>query len=302
MIMKRTAYVLGAIVLGIALVVLLAPAYIDRPAVQAGIQQRLSQALQGQVAWEALEIGLFPAPHGELRKLRVEVPGKVSASADEVNVYLRLWPLLRGRAEISSLTLKKPSIRVLAGGSGGDAPADAVAAYRAAMEPVTRALREFAPDTAFRLEEASVDLGPDLKLRDLRADARTDSKGVELELATAGNLWKRLSVQGRVEYADLCGARAIELDAWSLDKDVPPASVRAQLRTDARARSNANSTASLGPLVPAAKGRLAFPRASRPELKAESTASILRRRSRSPGSRSRASTPSSPRKGSSRRM
>src|SRR5262245_16173609 len=106
--MKRAAYAVGAAVLLVAvLVALLGPALIDRPRVQAEIQSRLSQALHGQVTWEDLDVALFPAPHGELRKLRIDIPGKLVANADGVNVYLRLWPLFRGRAEISSLSLKK---------------------------------------------------------------------------------------------------------------------------------------------------------------------------------------------------
>ena len=80
-------------------VVLLGPTLVNRPAVQAEIQQRLSKALQGQVTWEALDVALFPAPHGELRKLRVDIPDRLGATADQVDVYLRLWPLLRGRAD-----------------------------------------------------------------------------------------------------------------------------------------------------------------------------------------------------------
>src|SRR5512145_2281950 len=195
--MKRAAYAAGAAVLLVALVALLARAYIDRPAVQAEIQRRLSEALKGQVTWEALEVALFPAPHGELRKLRIEIPGKVDATADEVDVDLRFWPLLRGRAEISSLTLKKPAIRVLAAGAGGNADMptlDAVAAYRAAMEPVANALQEFAPEMAFKLDEASVELGAGFAMHDLKAAARTDGNGVHLELTSGGTLWKRLSL------------------------------------------------------------------------------------------------------------
>jgi hypothetical protein len=270
--MKRAAYaVVGAVVLVAALVALLAPAYIDRPAVQAEIQRRLSQALHGQVSWEALEVALFPAPHGELRKLRIEIPEKVGATADDVNVYLRLWPLLRGRAEISALTLKKPSIRVLAGGagSGGDTPLDAVAAYRAAMEPVARALREFAPDMEFKLEQASVEIGAGLALRELQASARTDSKGVELELATAANLWKRLSVEARVEYDDLSARATVALDALALDKDVPPAALRAKLRSDGKSAIEGEFDASVGALVPAANGKLLLPASKPPAISAQ---------------------------------
>ena len=272
--MKRAAYAAGAAVLLLALAALLAPAYIDRPAVQADIQRRLSEALKGQVTWEALEVALFPAPHGELRKLRIEIPGKLGATADEVEVDLRFWPLLRGRAEISSLTLKKPAIRVLAAGAGGNGdmpPFDAVAAYRAAMEPVANALQEFAPDMAFKLDEASVELRAGFAVRDLTAAARTDRNGVQLELTAASTLWKRLSLEARVEYADLSARAAVALDALALDKDIPPGALRARLRTDGKSAIEGDLEGNVGALVPAAKGKLVAPAGKAPELSAELT-------------------------------
>src|SRR5690349_6618494 len=231
--MKRAAYVVAAIVLAAVLVVLVVPALVDRPAVQAEIQQRLSKALEGQVAWEDLDVALFPAPHGVLRKLSVEVPGKLGASADQVDVHMRLWPLLLGRAEISSLSVKKPSIRIQPGESKkSDAPLDVLGAYRQVMEPVARVLREFAPDTAFKLEQAGVEVGTDFALHELRADVRTDANGVQLELDAASTLWKRLAAQARVEYADLSARADVALDAVAFDKAVPPAALRAKLRTD----------------------------------------------------------------------
>src|SRR6478736_7759953 len=270
--MKRAAYAAGAIVVAAVLaVLLLGPSYIDRPAVQAGIQQRLSQALQGQVAWEALEVAFLPVPHGELRKLRLEVPGKLAASADNVNVYLRLWPLFRGAVEISTLTLKKPTIRIATSGdgSGSEAPFDALSAYRAAMEPAARLLLEFAPDTTFRLEEATVEIGPDFTLRDLRAAARTDGKGVTLELSSAASLWKRLSVEARVDYADLAARAAIALEALAIDKDIPPTMLRAKLSTDGKSAVEGDFDGNVGAVVPAAKGKLIAPAGKPPQLAAE---------------------------------
>jgi uncharacterized protein involved in outer membrane biogenesis len=272
--MKRAAYAVGAIVLAAVLaVVLLGPAYIDRPAVQAAIQQRLSRALQGQVAWEALEVALLPAPHGELRKLRIEVPGKLTASADDVNVYLRLWPLFRGRAEISSVILRKPTIRLAAGGerAGSESPFDAVAAYRAAMEPAARVLLEFAPDTAFKLEEAIVQIGPEFTLRDLRADARTDDKGVELQISTGASLWRRLSVEAHVDYSDLAARATVAVEALTLDKEIPPATLRAKLSTDGKSALDGDFDGSIGAVVPDAKGRLVAPAGRPPQLVAELT-------------------------------
>src|SRR5688572_20474954 len=143
--MKRAAYALGAVALLAALAVLLAPLAVDRPAVRGEIQRRLGQALEGQIAWDALEIGLFPAPHGVLRRVRVEMPGRAGATADEVRVYLRLWPLLRGRAEIAAVAVSRPEVRISTRQEQAKSekdPFDAVSAYREALEPVVKALQQ----------------------------------------------------------------------------------------------------------------------------------------------------------------
>src|SRR5262249_15318495 len=145
----------------------------------------------------------------------------------------------------------------------------AVSAYRAEMEPAVRALLEFAPDTTVSLDEASVEIGTQLSLRDLRADARTDGKGVELQLSSAANLWKRLSVEARVDYADLAARAAIAVEALSVDKDVPPATLRARLRTDGKSAVEGDFDGSLGAVVPGAKGRLVAPAGKPAQLAAE---------------------------------
>jgi len=251
----------------------LVPVLVDARAVQAELQRRLSAALGGQVSWQELDVRLLPAPRGELRGLRVEIPGKLGASADAVNVYLRLWPLLRGQPEISSVTIERPRIRVTAaeGAPGERKPLDAMALYRAAMEPVARALREFAPGMAFRLDEATVEIGADFVLRGLQAAARTEDKGVDLELTTASNLWQRLSVEARVEYADLSARAGLALEGLALDKDVPPAALRVQMRTDGRSGLECDFDGSVGKLVSAVKGRLVLPAAKPPDLAAELT-------------------------------
>jgi hypothetical protein len=267
----RLAWGLGALALALAALVALFFALIDTPAVQAELQERLSRALQGQVTWEALDLALLPAPHGELRRVRVEIPGKISATAEDVNIYLRLWPLLRGSPEISSVTVRRPQVRIAApseDSGGSDAPPDALALYRSAIEPAARALQDFAPDMAFKLEQASVELGTGFALRDLRASARTGAKGVDLELAAASNLWKRLSVEGRIEYADLSARADVELDALVLDKDIPAANLRAKLRTDAKTALECDFDATVGSLA-AASGKLVLPAGKPPQLAAQ---------------------------------
>jgi hypothetical protein len=268
--MKRLAYAAAAVILLAVLLVLIAPALVDTPAVRAEIQRRLDQALHGQVTWDALDVALFP-PHGELREVRIEIPGKLSAAAEEVDVYLRFWPLLVGRAEISSVTLQRPKIRLTASGGGREGPLDAMALYRSVAEPAASALRKFAPEMSLSLDQARVEVGANFVLRDLRARARTDGKGVELEVAAASSRWKRATLQARMEYADLSASGTVALDELSADPDLAPATLHARLRTDGSTALECEFDGRLGTLLPAAKGRLLLTAGKPPQLAAELT-------------------------------
>jgi uncharacterized protein involved in outer membrane biogenesis len=227
---------------------------IDTPAVRAEIQRRLADALQGQVTWRALEVAVFPSPRAELSDLQIEIPDTLAASAGKLQVHLRLWPLLRGNPEISSLTLLRPAIRIHAKASGGEgAPVDVLKAYRAAMEPALRALQDFAPDMALRIEDGTIE-----RFSNVNFTARTGASGVDLELSAASPYWKRLAVDGRVEYGDLAARARVEVDALVVDADIPASRVRAQLRTDAKSVIECDFEASVGN-IGTARGKLVLP-------------------------------------------
>jgi uncharacterized protein involved in outer membrane biogenesis len=267
---RLLVYGLGALGLALAALVLVAPALVDTPAARAEIQRRLSAALQGQVSWQSLEIELLPMPRGELRQLRLEIPGKVAVAADELRVYLRLWPLLHGQAEIAEIAVRRPQVRVMekATDHQGGASPDAVALYRSVLEPLARALQELAPDTTVGITEAQLDLEAlPLQLRNVNVYARTGAKGLELELAAGSALWKRLALTGRVEYATLAAQAQLELDDFAPDRELPAATLRAELRTDGRSAVDGTFDARVRGLA-AAKGEFALPAGKPPEAAA----------------------------------
>jgi uncharacterized protein involved in outer membrane biogenesis len=287
--LRRLAWILGGLlVLAIALAAI-GVRLIDTPAVRAAIQARIAEALGGQVGWEALELRFLPAPHGELRRMRLEIPGALSARAETVDVYLRLWPLLRGNAEIASVSVLRPEIRLAASSreKRDEAPLEPVAAYRQGVEPVVRALRRFAPQTEVRIEGAAVDVeAARLQLRELSVVARTRGEDLELRAEAASNYWKRLQVRGRIAYADLAAQADVEVEALAIpEPGVPPATLRAQLRTDARTSIEAEIDGALGNLVPGVKAKLRLPAGQPPALTARladidlaAAAAIARRR------------------------
>jgi hypothetical protein len=252
---RYSAFCLAAIVVALIAAALVVPEFLDRPAVEAQIQRKLSEAVNGEVAWDDLRVRLLPTPRAALRGVRVDVPGALRARIEEADAGLRLLPLFRGRAEITSLSVVRPDIRIeIAAFESADqqeTESDLVAGYRFAMGPVVDAVRKFAPDTSLEVDDAIVDVhAPDMlpiRLSGLALQARSGLRGIDLELSTASNYWSRLELSGRVEFSDLSARASVDAadirpQPW-LDRylpkspvgvTVPAASVRADLRTDGK--------------------------------------------------------------------
>jgi AsmA-like protein len=230
------------------------PAFLDTQRVETELQAKLSEAVHGEVAWEKLEIRLLPSPRGALSNVRAEIPGTASLRAAEVEAHLRLLPLLRGRAEIASVSLSNPVIALeIAPPPSGkkkpreEAPADPVGAYRSAIE----AVRRFAPESVLEIENADLDVRvaglPPIRLRKLEVLAKTGSAGLNVEATAESEYWERMKLAASVSFAELSGEARLEaaaikpqvwLDHYLADSPVrvalPATNLRARARTDGR--------------------------------------------------------------------
>jgi hypothetical protein len=252
---RRIALVAGiALVSTLAALIVVGPMLVDTPAVRAQIQHKASEALSGQIAWDSMRVRLLPWPRAVMRGVRASLPGRVQLKMEQADVHLRLMPLLRGRAQITSISLTRPAIEleIPAAKSAQDfAPADPIAAYRAAMHPLVERVRNIAPKSVITIDAATVDVRasgmPSIQLRDLSVRARTAPAGADVEVTSASNFWGRLDLVAHVEFADLSGhadlnAVDIKPQPWldralagrSLAASLPAANLRVQVRTDAR--------------------------------------------------------------------
>ena len=250
---RYVAYFAGAVVALLLAAALILPEFLDMPAVESELQAKLSQAAHGTITWEKLSIRLLPSPRGALRKVLAEIPGVANVRAEQVDVHLRLLPLFRGRAEIASVAVSKPEIRLdIAPGKAKpqeQTRRDPVEAYRTSVD----AIRSFAPEAVLDIEDAELDVRiagmPPIRVRDLAAHARTGSKGMEVEVTAASDSWSRLKLFATVGYADLSGAASLEVtdlkaQAWldlflassPVSVALPAASLRAKARTDGKTR------------------------------------------------------------------
>jgi AsmA-like protein len=254
---RYAAYAAFATVALALVAALVVPAFLDTKQVGAELEAKLSQAVHGEVVWEKLEIRLLPSPRGALAKVRVEIPGTASLRAEAADAHLRLLPLLRGRAEIASVSLSKPEIRleVVPSPKAGKKPgqeaqtSDPIGSYRSAIE----AVRRFAPQAVLDVEDGDLDVRvpglPPARLRKLQVHAETGNKGLEVELTAESEYWSGLKLSAQVAFSDASGTASLKvaearpqvwldhfLSSFPVGVALPAASLRAEARTDGKVK------------------------------------------------------------------
>ena len=284
---RYSAWFAAAIVALVIAAALILPEILDTPAVKAQIQRKLSEAVQGDVAWEDLGIRILPSPRAIVRKARIEVPGTLEVSADELAVRLAFWPLLRGRAEVVSVTLLRPAINLHVpaaqeahdGGKGkdDDLRLDLVQTYRSTAGALADIVQRFAPETVLSIEDARLEFSAPgilpIALHDVAVRARTGHKGMDVDASMAGTHWSHVKIAARLQYADLSGDADIEvtglkpqpwLDHYLAKSPVriavPSGDLRVRARTDGKTRLESEFDARAGSVgVQRAGERLQIP-------------------------------------------
>jgi hypothetical protein len=214
--------VFAAVVVAAALVL---PEILDTPAVRSELQRKLSEAVQGEVDWEDLNIRVLPSPRGIVRRARIEIRGSLEVNAEQLAVRLAFWPLLRGRVEIVSVDLSRPVIRLdiaaapddrdKARVKKDDTGPDLATTWRSTAGGIAGIVRRFAPDTVLSVEDARLEFSAPgilpIALHDVAVRARTDRSGMDLDASLAGTHWSRVKLSARVQFADLSGQADIEI-------------------------------------------------------------------------------------------
>ena len=229
-------------------------ALLGLPSVKSEAERELSQAVNGHIAWDTLQLRLLLRPRIVLRGVTIDVPGHASAQIERAEVGLRLRPLLLGHVELNSASVVRPLIRIDIPASATEEspqPSDPVAAYRSLMEPLLRAVRKAAPDSLIEIDEGNLELRavamPSVQVHGVSLRARTGASGIELQASGASDLWDNLNFVGRVEFSDLSGDFRLEVaglrpQAWvnralsdtTIGIGIPRAALKAQVRTDAK--------------------------------------------------------------------
>ena len=168
--------------------------------VKSFIISKTAQATGGALVYDRLDISFFPLPHLKARDIHLDRPDAFEVTAQELSVYPRILPILKGQVSIRRLALIAPDVKVLMGsepmktpdspkGKGGVSLEDGI---RTAIGGLFGALAAIDPGTDLRIEDGTVTLAftdaPDLRISGIHAAVGNDDGDLSLSLQCRSDL------------------------------------------------------------------------------------------------------------------
>jgi uncharacterized protein involved in outer membrane biogenesis len=84
----------------------------NRDMVKTVIVAKTAQATGGILVYDRLDIGFLPVPHLKARNIHLRRADTFAVDAQELSIYPRILPMLRGRIKVRRLALVSPGIAI----------------------------------------------------------------------------------------------------------------------------------------------------------------------------------------------
>jgi hypothetical protein len=198
----------------VVLLVALPTVLVNRPETRAALQQRLGAMLGGEVAFDRVQLTLFPRPCATVGRPRLEMPGKVSARAAEIDVCLKLLPLLRGRVTADAVNVRSPEILLPLAPIDSDGGGPGFPDPRLLTERLA-ALAKRLPETAIEVADGRLELAGTggQRFEFHRLDLRLQHAGEKLAWSLRGesDLFQAFSSRGHIETDSLKGTATLQV-------------------------------------------------------------------------------------------
>ena len=115
--MKKTIWIGGGLFLSLVAIVLIVPHFIDLGIFKSTYLPLLEEALHRRIDVGEVRLSLVPTPSIRLSNLRVSdsaaFPDNIFFTAQQLQLRLKFWPLLRGHFDVTEFVLEKPIINLL---------------------------------------------------------------------------------------------------------------------------------------------------------------------------------------------
>ena len=99
----------------LVLLVLLLPHLVNFQWIKQATLTRISQTLGGDVGFQRMELRFFPQPKAVIYDANVSFPNGIQGEVAALNIYPRLWSLLKGDIHITTLRFVSPHLTISSG-------------------------------------------------------------------------------------------------------------------------------------------------------------------------------------------
>jgi uncharacterized protein involved in outer membrane biogenesis len=115
--MKKIIWISGTILISLVAAVLVVPHFIDLGIFKRSYLPLVEEILRRRIDVGEVRLNLVPTPSIRLSNLKVSdspaFPGNTFFAAEQLQLRLKFWPLLRGRFEVTEFVLEKPVVNLL---------------------------------------------------------------------------------------------------------------------------------------------------------------------------------------------
>ena len=185
--------------------ILIVPRFIDRDVLKDRVRREVSKLVEGEFDFKRIDLSLFPSPHVLLFEPELNLPQRLTASAQVIEVYLEILPLLTGKINLNNARIQQPDLNIMLPKStaGDNAPAGPVAvgdllrnvsAAFAAL-PIFKipTFNGHVTDGRLRLV---YDNTTAFELHDVEADLQNVSDKVTFRITSASDILNSVSISG----------------------------------------------------------------------------------------------------------
>ncbi len=200
----------------------------NRDMVKSFIISKTAQATGGSLVYDRLDISFFPLPHLKARDIHLDRSDAFEVTAQELSVYPRILPLLKGQVSIRRLALVTPDVRVLMGSEPMKTPDSPKEKRSVSLEDGIRtavgglfgALAAVDPGTDLRIEDGTVTLAftdaPDLLISRIHAAVGNNDGDLSLSLQCRSDLTGTLNASANADIAAMQARGQISLTGINL--------------------------------------------------------------------------------------
>ncbi|NTW59836.1 MAG: AsmA family protein [Nitrospirae bacterium] len=111
-ILHWTAGIGTALLALLAIAVMLVPRLVNTEQVRSKIESTISRDLGGTLDYDRVVLSILPRPRIILHRLKIKIPGRVSAALESLDIYPAILQLLHGNLQITEVHLERPGVTI----------------------------------------------------------------------------------------------------------------------------------------------------------------------------------------------